>query len=218
MDLTGTKAQVELEVRVGIIFVALLISASLDVFSQIAEVYLPRQQLQDFRSDYLEEKRKQWRELLSEDIRVNVMFARRPWHFPFARRLQWTWSTGYKPPHRHHDANLKFWEWQGVCGFALGRNVPVFADLRRAPQGQSPYWKNDFLLGPRQFKKTQAVKAVLSVPLYVKVGRESPTWKAVGVVSLDTLDDAGADLLANNRERLQEYFVQIGMSIARLWV
>lgn len=220
LPLVGTKPQVELQLRVVVIAIALIVSAGLDMVTLIVDVYQPRRRLQDFRGDFLEgEKKKNWDELLGRDVRVNVMFARRPWHFPFLRRLQWTWSTGYEPPARHHDANIAFWEFQGVCGRALRRATPVFADLREAPLAeQSHYWRNDFRLGPKQFKKTQNVKAILSVPLYARKGGEAPSWKPVGVINLDTIDAAAADLLAAKADELQGYFVRLGMSIARLWV
>jgi len=218
----GPKTQVELKLRLSLVFMALVVSSSIDVISQIAEVYLPRQRLQDFRGDFLEQRKREWTELLSQEaehVRVNVMFARRPWHFPFARRLYWTWSTGYNPPDHHRDANLAFWEWQGVCGAALRQERPLLADFRKAPaRSQSQFWKNDFRLGPKQFRRTRDVQAVLSIPLYAKVGREAPAWKAVGVINLDSSSAIGAELLIRNQQKLTKYFVPIGMSIAQLWV
>ena len=209
LPVVGTKSQVELTLRASAIVFALLVSASIDVFSQVADVYIPRRRLQDFRGDYLNEKKKEWAELTGKDVRVCVMFARRPWHFPFTKKLYWSWNTGFDPPDRHLDANIAFWQWQGVCGRTLARAKPQFADFRKAPdRPQSRWlWQNDFRLGPIQFVRTRDVKAILCVPLYAKVGRdtESPSWRAVGVISIDAMDDAAAELLATNRENLQKY-------------
>ena len=184
----------------------------------IYDYYLPQRDFKKFRKLYLDEKKEEWRTQLNKDIRINIMHANRYWFFPFLRFFQWTWSDGYNPP-AHKDVNLLLTEFQGVCGLAFRSEEPKLVTSLPTPDWIHQKWLllNQFHLSKRQLSKTKAVKAVLSVPIFYSPSEgTSPTWKAIGVINLDTLTDDGSKFLEHNRQKLVDYFDQFGKMLACL--
>jgi hypothetical protein len=217
MTFVGTKEQLELKFRAWVSAVALAL-----VFAvEITDVYLPRARMLEFRKAYLDAERATWREVLSPDIRLNIMHARRSPVFLFYRVFDWTWNDGFDPP-RHQDANLFLTEFQGVCGLTLRSERAFLADLRAAGQmsfAERWFLRNRFRLFKWQLDKTRNTKAVLSVPMFVerKAGSaEAKKWRAVGVINLDTDTDAGAALLQDRQDDLVTYFGRVGKVVAKL--
>jgi hypothetical protein len=73
-----------------------------------------------------------------------------------------------------------------------------------------------FYLWPRQAKKTEYVKYILSVPIFRASKGENTTYKCAGVINLDTTTEDGAAFLAANRGRLVDHFYEAGLIIACL--
>ncbi|HET8783889.1 MAG TPA: hypothetical protein VFM63_15855, partial [Pyrinomonadaceae bacterium] len=76
--------------------------------------------------------------------------------------------------------------------------------------------KNEFHLWPWQLKDTAALKYILCIPMFKTTKGESKSFQCVGVITLDTVSDAGAAFLKQNRYRLIEYFLDKGKVIACL--
>jgi hypothetical protein len=210
LHLTGPKQAIELKLRLLVSSVALVGVFAAEIF----DLYLPDRRRREFRAEYFAEKQREWQEELGTDVRINVMFARRPWFFPFFRVFRWGWrSDNYAPPEGHFDANLFLTEWQGVCGLALRAREAKFIDFRSFPavvyKGRQrwPPW-NQFHLWPSQLHKTAKLRYVLSIPIMRQ--QPSGSWHAEGVINLDSITDAGATVLDRNKTRLIEYFVKSG--------
>ena len=103
---------------------------------EAGDLYWPSRSLLELRRLYLEEKRKEWREKLGKEVRINIMYARRRWYFLWlARAFEWTWNNGFDPPAGHIDANMWICEFQGVCGKAFRTMKPqtVYFDEQVPP-------------------------------------------------------------------------------------
>lgn len=215
---SGAKEQVELKLRLAASAMALAMVMTHDLFT----AYLPSRSLREFRKDYLDEQARLWKEKLGSDIRINVMYARHKWYFFFlARGFDWCWSTGFEPPDAHHDANLFLTEFQGVCGKALRtgtiRGAYAFDGATPELSFRERYLLcNQFHLWPWQLRKTRRLQGVVSVPIFRKRGGSSPTYKAVGIINLDTLTADGARRLRENERELGDYFARIGKILAKL--
>src|SRR5207244_1627026 len=113
-----------------------------------------------------------------------------------------TLNDGFAP--QDLDANLFISTWQGVAGKALRKRKPLLVDMREGVNKRLKIYErwlpfNQFRLWPRQLSKTQEVKCVLSIPMFISSGKLSPRWKPVGVINLDTLTDSGAAFLLERR-------------------
>lgn len=73
-----------------------------------------------------------------------------------------------------------------------------------------------FYLWPRQARKTEYVKFIISVPLFRASKKESKSFKCVGIINLDTTTEKGAAFLSANEGRLVAYFDEIGQVLACL--
>ena len=113
--LEGPKQELELTIRLCLSGFALALTAAYEAW----DVYLPVIRLRDFRRTYFEATLREWREKLSSEIRINIMYARRPWYtlwlIPF---FEWTFNDGFSPGQGHIDANMNLACFQGVCGKA----------------------------------------------------------------------------------------------------
>jgi hypothetical protein len=218
ISLDGRKEQVELQLRLILSGLALVAIMAHD----LVDSYLPSRSLLEFRKEYLKQHGEEWRKRLGPGIRINIMYARRCWCFLFIwRRFEWSWNSGFDPPKGHHDANLWLTEFQGVCGKALRAGKPQRAFFL---EGDPPNLKwhqryllcNQFRLWPRQLKKTVGLKGILSIPMFLRIGDESPSHMPVGVINVDSVEEEGARTLQENEEALATYFIEFGMILARL--
>jgi hypothetical protein len=212
--ITGTKASVELRLRVILSIGALLSIAATDLW----DIYMPRKKLSDFRKEYLAQQVKTWRDQLGNEIRVSVLYARRRWYWPFWKVFEWSWNDGFKPPN-HQDVNLGLACWQGVSGRAFKDNITKSAYYSElgAPNFREKYlFGNAYRLTFRQIKKTKGLKGIVSIPLLSRGQGDSPTYKSVGVINLDTRTDSGAELLKKNQVALANYFAEAGLLLGLL--
>ncbi|HKO44093.1 MAG TPA: hypothetical protein VJU84_12525 [Pyrinomonadaceae bacterium] len=213
--LSGPKEVVELKIRVLLILVGCCLVLLLDVLDH----YLPKRDFDSFRALYLDELKQEWREFLGEEIRINVLHARRRWFFPLIRIFYWTWNDGFAQTHL--DGNLFLTTWQGVAGETFRRRRPLLVDFRESKNQILRFYErwlpfNQFHLWPRQISKTKELCCILSIPMFISSQKLSPKWRPVGVINLDTLSDAGADFLVSNQEELSKYFMDYGKIIAYL--
>jgi len=219
LSLTGSRGEVELQFRVIVTAVALLLVFSVDLF----DLYFPRLRLQEFQKHYLKAQKERWIGELGDDVRICIMHAYRPWWFPFVRKLRWVWDHGFEPPRPHRDLGLGLWEFQGVAGRALRQRDFFLADFRSRPLATltaGERWPpfNEFRLWPWQLKKCLELKAILGVPLLRQkvIKGQSKPWKAVGVICLDSNTEDGAQLIVENKVKLIEYFTDDGKILAWL--
>jgi hypothetical protein len=215
--LFGPKPEVEFTVR------AFISAAGLALFFiyEAVEFYIPRRNLTAFRKAYLAEAAPEWRKQLSDDIRINLMFGRRPWWGAWAfSYFQWTWSDGFKPHDRDVNMPLLASPWQGVCGMAYKTKRPQSVYFDSAP-GQLSFqekWllRNSFRLWGPQISRTRELRGVISIPIVLATEGLSPQYKAVGVLNLDTCSESGAKLLKENENALAEYFHRLGKILGAL--
>jgi len=215
--LSGPKQEVELQLRIYISVIALVLSLTFEAI----DLYIPSRSLLRFRKHYLEEKRKEWREKLTADIRISIMYARRRWYtcWLFLRVFEWTWNDGFEHPNEHADANLWMCDRQGACGraFRTGRPQSVYFDGGR-PSTFAERWlfRNEFRLSGWQLRRTAHLKAVISIPILERSDELSPSFKSVGVINLDTSSASGAETLRRNEQQLADYFMRFGKILAAL--
>ncbi len=141
-------------------------------------------------------------------IRVNVMLVR--WTFRGRQFFQY-YERGMAG---HPDANLHFSIKSGLCGHAFRKNLHevMYRDLRNDTADAA---RRKFYWSQEQFEITQHVKAVATIPLYRqrKTLRGHIKYKYFGVLNVDALNDAGAELLADQgiEEQIEGFagFVQI---------
>lgn len=214
--LAGPKQEVELQLRILISVVALIVSLTFEAI----DLYLPSRSLLQFRKHYLEEKRKEWRDKLTPEIRINIMYAKRRWYtlFLFVKVFEWTWNDGFEHPNEHEDANLWMCDLQGACGraFRTGKPQSVYFDGRSMTFAERWFFLNEFRLSGWQLKRTAHLKGVLSIPILEQSDELSPSFESVGVVNLDTSSAAGAETLQKNEQELADYFMRIGKILAAL--
>jgi len=233
VHIAGPKEEVEFKLRVIVTFCGLVMVLGSEIF----DYYLPKRDFHEFRDLYLEnEARKNWRKQLRADVRINILHAYRLGRFLWMIRVfRWTWNDGFRPPHGHFDVNLGLTTFQGVCGKAFRTKTPIFVDFREEPptardrtyQNWIPFrWSwfqlrswppfNQFHLWPWQLSKCKNLKGVLSVPILKKSKGNSPKWRAVGVINLDSVTDEGTEFLKTHRNKLTVYFVDYGKILASL--
>lgn len=215
----GSKQEIEFVLRLIATTIALFL-----VFTyEILDLYVPRRDLREFRNIFLKEKGKTWRKEFLDDIRINVMFARRYWYFPFFRILDCIWNDGYTPspklPKSSRGVNPWLTEWQGLSGLVLRTGEAKWVDFReKQPKTYRfyerwPPW-NQFHLWPWQLNKMEHITAALTVPVVLQ--RSQGVWKSVGVINLESMTDKGADNLLDNKDSLVEYFWRYGKILAPL--
>jgi hypothetical protein len=215
----GTKPEVEMEIRL----VATLCGIALLTVSGFQD-FFPAKTLVTFRQDFLDHLcQQEWRKKrgrIPDDVRINVMFKhwRARWFF-LGPSLSVVWRDRFEP--RHKDAAIKLYIWQGVCGQAVRHRQTAFVDLgdERAPLGFREKWlyRNQFHLSAWQLRKTRKIRAIMSIPIFTKVGPKGKEKdRCVGVINLDTETDTGATFLANKSGALSEAFAKYGTLIAKL--
>lgn len=216
LALSGEKDEVEITLRLLLTVLALLVVLAIEFW----DLYLPDRERKEFKKEYLKEKQEEWEKKLGENVRINLMFARRAPYFPLVRILRWEWrSSNYAPPEGHLDADLFLTEWQGVSGLALRCKEAKFVDFRETrvagdkPHQRWPLW-NQFHMWPWQLKKTQKLLCILSIPIMRQTGGGG--WKAVGVINVDSLKPEGAEVIKQDQPALVEYFVKSGKILACL--
>lgn len=214
--LTGPKQEVELNLRIYISVVALVGSLTFEAL----DLYLPSRSLLRFRKRYLEQQKAEWRAKLIEDVRINIMYARRRWYFLWlARSFEWTWNDGFAPPNEHVDANLWICEFQGACGRAFRAGKPqaaYFDAVEMMSFRQRWLFGNPFRLSGWQLRRTTHLKAIISIPILEQSDDLSPSFRSVGVINLDTSSVNGAKKLKDNEQTLTAYFIGLGKILAAL--
>jgi hypothetical protein len=146
---------------------------------------------------------------LGRDVRVNVMILR--WWLVF----RWFANKGFVGGHR--DDSLVLLRFQGICGHAFRHEKLVAVDFRTAarPSRWKP-WHN-FWLWPWQCTNTGHLTAIVSIPIFREAKDGAMTrHRAVGVVNIDAVSDAGADWILKEKEALKNFFGPSGMVIAHL--
>src|SRR6266850_3438926 len=73
---TGQRQEVELALRLWIVGIAF---AVLFIHEAVA-YWVPKQNLLQFRKEYIDLEVADWRKELSNDIRINLMYAKRRWY------------------------------------------------------------------------------------------------------------------------------------------
>jgi hypothetical protein len=212
----GPKEEVEFAVRA---YLTALAVGGIFVMDTV-EYYIPRRKLEVFRKEYLAQQLPVWRTQLSGDIRINLMFAHRPWWMLWSiRRFKWIWNDGFRP----HDPDVNMWITvrQGVCGKAFKTKRPqsaYFSGSQTRSLSMAARWfrRNEFRLWGFQMVKTRHLKAVISIPIVQTSEGLSPKFTAVGVLNLDTDTPEGAQLLQENETDLAEYFHGFGKILAAL--
>jgi hypothetical protein len=134
IPLTGQKQQVEMTLRIIASLVGLVVLISYEIMDTV----LPRRNLTEFRTIYLEQEKLTWRKEpdgLIKQVRINIMHVRRPWYTLFLGRFYWTWNDGFDPPDQK-DANMLLLTFQGVAGAAYRAKEPQGVDFRELPPGK----------------------------------------------------------------------------------
>jgi hypothetical protein len=215
----GPKDEVEMMLRAG----ATVLGVTLLLVSGYIDAYRPARTLENFRSDYLDQVGEEdWRKSkrIPKEVRINVMYLRFRFRFPLCSRFELVWKDGFEPSDR--DVKMWLFKWQGVCGLAARRREAVFDDLRSNPIVVDTFAKkyllwNRYTLTYWQLKRTEKLKAILSIPIYERRGaRGREVEHCVGVINLDTKTDRGADYLAENTKNLAIFFAKHGTLIAKM--
>ena len=210
-------------VRILLVFAAIVWKTSFDVINLDQPLY----RLRDFRKHYLESDIKpRWEELdnNSGDVRLNIMPLKRVWWTLWLlKRFEMAYPLGFNTPQKHHDIALKLWWFQGLAGEAVRAGEPLQDKLLGGVSAVRPnrilFWKNPYRLTAGQLKKTQHVKWVLSVPMFVfpEVGAADKA-RIVGVINVDYTGDALDDWLETHSvEEIAEVFGKVGAIASRLW-
>lgn len=219
VDLSGPKAEVEMQTRTAITLAGVFIL----VVGGFFDAYLPSRSLVAFRHDYLDSiVSEQWRRAnrVRSDLRVNIMYLKWRWWMPFGRSFKVVWKDRFHPKDR--DGHLRFYTWQGVCGKAARSRDVLFVDFRAAPVPVDGFaskylLRNTFHLWPWQLRRTRHIKAILSVPMYDTRGPKGQEHKVcVGVINVDATTEADADYLAEKADHLGVFLTRHGQLIAKM--
>lgn len=218
LGLVGPKQEVELRIRIYLTVIAVVATLAFEA----VDLYWPSRSLLRFRKRYLELQKKEWRSNLSDDVRINIMYARRRWYtlWLFVKVFEWTWNDGFAHPNEHRDANMWICEYQGACGKAFRSQKPqsVYFDPTPVTMTVRERWlfRNQFRLSFRQLNRTSHLRAVVSIPILEPSEELSPSYTSVGVINLDTSTETGSKTLHENEQALTEYFMRIGKILAAL--
>jgi hypothetical protein len=144
------------------------------------------------------------------ELRVNIMLVRSTMFDRCFFQYYQKNMEGYP------DANLHFSIKRGLCGRAFRKNSHevMYRDLRNDTQQAA---QRKFLWSHEQFGITQHVKAVATIPLYRQrtAFRGHIKHKYFGVLNVDAINDAGAELLADSAVQKQimgfARFVQLSL-------
>ena len=111
-------------------------------------------------------------------------------------------------------------ERQGACGKAFRSMRPQSVYFDQVPPKlafrQKWLFANEFRLWGPQFRRTEHLRAVLSIPILEQSDHLSPSFASVGVINLDTSSETGAAKLRENERDLAEYFMRLGKILAAL--
>ena len=162
----------------------------------------------------MEEKATEWKTKVGAGIRINIMYAKRHWWLAFMPRLEWVWGHGYiRKGGQDPDHGLCFLWFQGVCGRAYCTRNSVAATALSVKQ----WYRPPFRLGPQQIKRTEHVRAVLSIPIMdASWGGGGKQLRCVGVINLDAKTDKAALRLVSREKEFIEYFGGHGRILASL--
>lgn len=213
----AAKANFQLTSRLLFSAIAIGLIVAVDVL----DVYLPQRELRRFRTDYLDGQCEIWRKDLfkGSPIRVGVLYARRRWYWPFWKSFVWRWSNGFDPP-GHLDVNMRLACWQGISGQAYQTEISksaFFPDQQEELSFRKRWlYRNEFRFSRLQLKKTRIVRGIISIPLLRKIHGDSPSYRAVGVLTLDAYNAGAAEILKQNETALVEYFFRVGKLLGSL--
>ena len=197
--------------------------AGMTLYESFAHLW-PRVQAKKFAYNYVGNILDDFSKNLSEgirmgdDIRINVLFARRCWWFPFLKRFSWFANRGFLGGHR--DNNLWLLTVQGLCGKAFREEKTLATDMRTAKLDRN--WKpsqENLWLFLWQRQKAQHLKAILSIPMFRTTKSDAMTHhKVVGVINVDAVSDKGAEWVLKNRENLEAFWGDRGTTLVWLSV
>ncbi|HZR25537.1 MAG TPA: hypothetical protein VFA59_18215 [Vicinamibacterales bacterium] len=217
VQLAGPKAAVEMQLR----FLLTMLGVGVLLLQGYFDAFKPSRTLRTFRQDYLEQiSKSDWRKKqhIPKSVRINVMYRRFWWVLPIFY-FDFVWQDGFDAADR--DGSLKLFFFQGVCGRAYRAKNAVFIDMRtqRRPEGFRERWLlgNQFHLWRWQIRKTNNIKAILSIPMLERYGTKGKEkFRCVGLINLDSNTDAGADHLAGHVKDLSVFFAKYGTLIAKM--
>lgn len=185
LPVTGPKQRVEMTLRV----LASLAGLALLISYEFIDIVIPRRNLAEFRSVYLEQEKKEWRKEpdgIIPSVRINIMHVRRPWYTLFLGRFYWTWNDGFDPP-AQYDANVTLLAFQGVAGSAFKAKQPQGVDLRELPPQNVRFQQLKMYLAAGL-----AGVVALAILFLVWQNRLPITFYVVGVLIIATVTAIGA--------------------------
>ena len=204
-------------------FFASLTIAGMTVYESIAHLW-PRAQAKKFAFNYVGNILDQFSKSIDEqglrmgdDLRVNVLFAKRCW-FLILRRFTWFANRGFSAGQQ--DNGLWLLARQGLCGKAFRAEQTLASDLREAKPSHK-WWpsQENLWLFRWQREKTRHLKAILSIPIFRMTKSDAMTrHKVVGVINVDAVSDRGAEWLLKNKKILEAFFGDRGTTLVWLSV
>jgi hypothetical protein len=195
----------------------------------VYNLYLPKQNTRRFGQAFfdrvVEDFKRNNAPAFGTDLRLNAMFLRKPrWLGRFnPLPLRWIANAGFDPAFgAARDGHIWIWGFQGVCGRTLRKRLPQFSDFRTVRPSDSwtslfiP-WRDNYRLFRWQIRRTDHVKAILSVPISVPDDNGSnPKIRIIGVFNLDAVSDQGANWIANTQQQTTKYLSDNGQFLALL--
>lgn len=153
-----------------------------------------------------------------DDIRLNVLVARRIWWTLFlVRRFEWFVTKGFRA--QHPDNRLWLCTKQGLAGLEFSDGRGAFLDTRELGSiGNDSGWpdRGNFYLFSGQRAKTRHLKALMSVQMAREKPGPVPVWQRVGVINVDAVSDLGAEWLKTNRDAVGRLLQEHGQILAQL--
>jgi hypothetical protein len=212
--LHGDKQHIEFHLRLYCSVLALALVVVMDIL----DIYLPARKMKDTRKNYMGLKGDLFKEKIkSKDLRISIWYLRRPWYWPLWKTFKLDWKTGFAAP-IDKDLKVRLAPWQGVSGLAFRSREPKI--LPSTISINSLNWPEKWLLMNEhrmahwQLEKVAAVTGLISIPMLVV--RENKPDKAVGVINVDSVTEAGAKYIAENSLDLGAFFLDQGKALALL--
>jgi hypothetical protein len=212
--LFGEKTVVEFRVRFYVSVIALVAIIVMDIL----DVYLPARKVKDIRKNYMNLKADLFKEKIkSKDLRISIWYLRRPWYWPFWKTFKLDWKTGFAAP-SDKDLKVRLATWQGVSGLAFRlrepKTLPSVISINSLSWPEKWLLMNEHRMAHWQLKKVEAVTGLISIPMLMV--RENKPDKAVGVINVDSVTDAGAKHISENFKDLAAFYLDQGKALALL--
>jgi hypothetical protein len=210
---SGSKEQVELELKIAILLSALILSAIID----LVDYYWPQKKISEVRKKYLKLMSDEFKSKIAQtELRISICYAKRGWFWPFWKTFDIVWCEGYAPG-QDKEKTLRLATWQGVSGLAFRSCAPSRLEQRVTLSVLSWPRKwlllNDYRMTYWQIKKAGNIVDFFSIPM-VEKGEDGKLDRSSGVVNIGTITSKGARELDLNRQALQDYFLDKGKTLA----